>query len=125
MTKKLLPLALLFAFMTGCQSLPQREPVIVPPKVMRSVDFTIPSRVSRRMSQGESLDLVLKLYVNKNGTVDKVSIQKSSGHRHLDRNAIMQARKMIFHAATKDNKFIESTVRLPIVYKLHRDDMLH
>ncbi|MGO2340363.1 MAG: energy transducer TonB [Psychrobacter sp.] len=121
--KKTLPLVLLFAFMIGCQSLPQREPVIVPPTVMRSVDFTLPSQASRRMNFGESVDLILKLNINKKGTVDRASIQKSSGNRHLDRKAIIQARKMIFHAATEDGKFIESTVSLPIVYKVVEADM--
>ena len=123
--KKTLPLVFLFAFMTGCQSLPQREPVIVPPTVMRSVNFTLPSQASRRMNFGESLDLILTLNINKKGTVDKASIQKSSGDRYLDRKALIQARKMIFHSSTEDGKFIESTVSLPIVYKMVRDDMYH
>lgn len=32
---------------------------------------------------------------------------------------------MIFHAATEDGKFIESTVSLPIVYKMVEVDMHH
>ncbi|MGO1375298.1 MAG: TonB family protein [Psychrobacter sp.] len=92
---------------------------------MRSVDFTLPSQASRRMNFGESLDLILTLNINKKGTVDRASIQKSSGNRHLDRKATIQARKMIFHAATEDGKFIESTVSLPIVYKMVEVDMHH
>ena len=125
MAKRNLLLVLLFAFMTGCQSLPQREPVIVPPKVMRSVVFILPSQASKMMNFGESLDLILTLNINKKGTVDRASIQKSSGNRYLDRKAIIQARSMIFHAATKNGKFIESTVSLPIVYEMVRDDMHH
>ena len=125
MTMKFLPLVFLLAFVTGCQSLPNREPVIVPPKVMRSVNFTLPSQVSRMVNSGESLDLILKLNINKNGKVDRAIIQKSSDNRHLDRNAIRQARRMMFHPATKDGKFVESTATLPIVYKTLEGDMHH
>ena len=121
MTMKYIPLIFLFAFMTGCQSLPQREPVIVPPTVMRSVNFILPSQTSRMMNHGESFNLVLKLNINKKGTVDRSSIQKSSGNRHLDRKAMMQARRMIFNAATEDGKFVKSTATLPITYEIPED----
>lgn len=109
--------------MTGCQSLPKREPIIVPPKVMRSVDFILPFQASRKMDYGESLDLVLKLYINKNGIVDKANIQKSSGNQYLDRKAIVQARGMKFHPATEDGKFVDSTAILPIFYEISKDTM--
>ncbi|WP_413786351.1 energy transducer TonB [Psychrobacter immobilis] len=116
MTMKYIPLIFLFAFMTGCQSLPHTEPVIRAPEILQSVSFNLPNQILRRVPSKESYMVILLLSIDKHGTVDSINIKKSSGYKSIDRHAMRQARQMTFKAATKDNKFVRSNVTLPITY---------
>ena len=119
--KKTLPFLLLFAFMTGCQSLPQREPVIVPPTVMRSVSFHPSRRTLQKIKPAGIYQISLDLSIDKYGKVDNIRIKKSSGNELLDKYSTRRAKRIIFHAATEDGEFVQSTATLPITYEISED----
>lgn len=127
MMMKVLPPMFLLVFVTGCQSVPNREPVIVPPTVKQAVslNLSLDHRALRSIDTPGTYKVILELTINKRGKVDNIIVKKSSGHRYLDKKATIQAREMIFYAATKDGKFVKSTAILPIVYEIPEDYMYH
>ena len=121
MTMKFLPLVFLLVFVTGCQSLPQREPVIVSPTVMRSVSFKPSSRTLKKIEPAGTYQVSLYLNIDKYGKVDNIRIKESSGNKLLDKHSTRRAQRIIFHAATEDGKFVKSTATLPITYEIPED----
>lgn len=115
---RLLPLICAYVLLSGCQSLAVREPVIRPPEVLRQAEFKIPDRARRVLGSNMEYSVVLHILIDKYGNISSISIAKSSGNISLDRQAKRDAMSMQFTAGTKDNKFVVSTVTLPISYKI-------
>ena len=113
---KLLPFIFAGILISGCQSLAIREPVIKPAEILRQPQFTVPHRAARRLHSGTEYQVILSMLIDKSGKINSISVAKSSGIKSLDRGALLDARKMVFRAGTRDNKFIATKVTLPISY---------
>ena len=74
-----------------------------------------PALARRRGMQGR---VILNVRVNASGTVDTVSILKSSGFRVLDISALNCVRKWRFIPARRGDKNISSLVQVPVRFSL-------
>lgn len=64
--------------------------------------------------------VLLQVRVQANGTAGQISVQQSSGHEMLDESAIEQVRHWHFIPATRDGKPIESSVVVPVEFKISK-----
>jgi periplasmic protein TonB len=76
-----------------------------------------PRIAKNRGYQGQVLLLVT---VSKEGTVKKVTISKSSGHKVLDKSALKTVTQWHFYPGTKDGKPVKMSVTIPIRFNLKR-----
>ena len=87
------------------------------PKYKTNPDPLYPRIAKKRGYQGQVLLLVT---VSKQGTVKKVTISKSSGHKVLDKSALKTVKQWHFYPGTKDGKPVEMSVTIPIRFNLKR-----
>lgn len=73
---------------------------------------------SRRLKE-EGL-VLLSVYVNNAGNVEKIEIKKSSGFERLDNTALNTVKNWRFIAAKKDQQFVSSWVQVPINFILEK-----
>ncbi|MBI1394717.1 MAG: TonB family protein [Betaproteobacteria bacterium] len=83
---------------------------------VRPPETTYP-RISLRMR--ETGDLVLRLLVAEDGTVQKVLVQKSSGHPRLDNAAKDAAEKAVFRPYIENGHAVPVWVLVPFSFKLN------
>ena len=69
----------------------------------------------RRGYQGRVL---LEVLVRRDGTVGSIRLSKSSGHETLDRTAIKEVEKWLFHPAKRGDELVEMWVKIPIRFQL-------
>jgi len=74
--------------------------------------------IARR--QGREGETLLRVLVGVDGRALKVEINRSSGHRELDRAAMIAVRGWRFRAAMEGGVAIESWVEVPIAFSLDR-----
>ncbi len=74
-----------------------------------------PRECRRRGQQGE---VRLRLQISAAGRVISVEIIQSCGHRLLDRAALRSVRSLQFSPATRDGRAVDTTLDLPLVYRL-------
>lgn len=74
--------------------------------------------IARR--QGREGETLLRVLIGVDGRALKVEINRSSGHRELDRAAIIAVRDWRFRAAMEGGVAIESWVEVPIAFSLDR-----
>jgi protein TonB len=92
-----------------------REGTVVAPRLVDTPAVPYPVRARRLGWEGR---VVLELVVSARGTVEKVTIATSSGHRVLDRAAAAAARHWRFRPATRGGRPIAHTVRVPVDFAL-------
>ena len=84
--------------------------------------------------QGQGVRSLLRLYIDRpegvtlddcervsrqvSGVLD-VEVERSSGNRNLDREAVKAARRWRFNPEVRDGKKIASRVRVPVEFKLN------
>ena len=78
--------------------------------------FSFPARARRGARSGETFRVVLVLQVNKQGSIDNVSLVQSSGNAALDRDAQQQVLSGKFKPFTKNGVPVVGNVTLPISY---------
>lgn len=81
-------------------------------------NFSFPSRAERGARSGDTFTVVLVLRVNKQGSIESVSVSKSSGNREIDRAAQQQVRQGRFKPFTKEGIARVGNVTLPIRYQM-------
>ena len=74
-----------------------------------------PRECRRRGQEGE---VRLRLQISAAGRVISVEIIQSCGHRLLDRAAMRSVRSLQFVPATRDGRAVDTTLDLPLVYRL-------
>ena len=79
-------------------------------------NFSFPARARRGARSGETFRVVLVLQVNKQGSIDNVSLAQSSGNAALDRDAQQQVLSGKFKPFTKNGVPVVGNVTLPISY---------
>jgi protein TonB len=110
---------------------PARKPVVVPPPqpkppteeyipvtqptLAMQAMHTYPPEAARRHQQGT---VILMLYINGNGTLDKVEILKSSGFPLLDAAAIKEMKQSRFEPAMDGAIPIRSRAQASVTYRL-------
>lgn len=89
--------------------------VDAPAGLRRSI---IPKYPRSSRQRGEEGQVRLKLTVDASGVVTRVLVAVSSGFEALDAAAVKAARAAMFNPARRNGRAVESTVNLPIVFKL-------
>lgn len=64
--------------------------------------------------------VVLLVLVGTNGDVLQVKVDKSSGHRELDRAAVKAAKSWRFNPGTKDGVPYKGWARVPVTFNLQQ-----
>lgn len=82
---------------------------------LRNPEPVYPVSARRRGEQGT---VMLKVLVTREGTAASVSVDKSSGSAALDRAAVEAVRKWRFAPARRGTDAVESSVLVPIVFRL-------
>ena len=75
-----------------------------------------PREEARRGVEGTT---VLIVSIDANGNVLDVEVEKTSGNRNLDREAVKTARRWRFNPEVRDGKKVASRVRVPIEWSLN------
>jgi periplasmic protein TonB len=110
---------------------PSPKPVVIPPPQPKppteeyvpvtqptfaeQAQHVYPSEAARRHQQGS---VVLMLYINGNGTLDKIEIVKSSGFPLLDAAAIKEMKQSRFQPAMDGAIPIRSRAQASVTYRL-------
>ncbi|MBB3107178.1 colicin import membrane protein/protein TonB [Psychrobacter luti] len=81
-------------------------------------NFSFPERAAKRARSGDTLNVVLVLRVNKQGSIDSVRIVQSSGNAIVDKEAQRQVRSGKFKPFTKNGVPVVGNVTLPIAYAI-------
>lgn len=76
-----------------------------------------PPEENRRGIEGTT---VLIVSIDASGGVLDVSVEKSSGNRNLDREAVKAAKRWRFNPETRDGRKVASRVRVPVEFVLGR-----
>jgi len=77
-----------------------------------------PYAARRRGMQGR---VIIDVRVDRDGEVREAAIASSSGYRILDRAALEAVRQWTFAPARRGDRPVESTIAVPIVFKLEQD----
>lgn len=75
---------------------------------------------AKALRYGWEGDVWLKVDVNRNGFVDTISVDRSSGYPVLDRAAIRTVRKWLFEPARIGPEPTDGSVRVPVRFKIKR-----
>lgn len=81
-------------------------------------NFNFPSRAERGASSGDTFTVVLLMLVNKQGSIENVSISRSSGNREIDRAAKQQVKQGRFKPFMEGGIARVGNVTLPVSYKV-------
>lgn len=84
----------------------------------RRITPEYPSLALRRREEGT---VVLTLFINERGKLDKAEVKESSGHSLLDEAAVMAAKYSTFFPATTDGKPVKCKVEVPYTFKLSNE----
>ena len=82
-------------------------------------NFSIPPAVVRRLNPGDRLRVMVRLTVDKSGTVTSATLAKSSGNTALDNYTVNTAKKGKFNPFTKGGQPVVGVVTLPIDYQVN------
>ncbi len=86
------------------------------PAYLKRNDPEYPARARRARQQGT---VVLALYINELGSLDKVELVQSSGHAALDEAALDAEKKSRFRPAYRGNQPVPSRAEVPYHFKLN------
>jgi len=85
------------------------------PKVISKIDLDYPLSAQLNRVEGQVL---IAVFVTKQGKPEEVRLIESSGHKDLDEAALKFARNVVFEPAELDGKPVSSWTRLLLRYKL-------
>ena len=99
---------------------PEREDIVKEIQVDEDSKFNHPPvypKLSKRLK--EQGIVILRVKISELGSIEKVSIDESSGFSRLDNAAIKAILKWRFYAATHNGKPIQQESLIPIEFQLH------
>jgi protein TonB len=108
--------ALLLLTLIGCAEEPPQTP---PQQLAAASPFHYPEELWDADVEGET---TLRLFVNPDGAVDSVRIEKPSGYAAFDSSAVRGARSLRFTPARRGEEPIGSWVLLPVRFDMPRGD---
>lgn len=85
------------------------------PRLRKKFKINYP-QVAKRLRLSGSL--MLKIQILKNGRVGEIEVLKGSGMRILDKAAIESVKTWLFYPATKNDRPVNSRIKVPITFKL-------
>jgi periplasmic protein TonB len=101
------------------QAPPRRVPVFAS-ALPRRESCSAPAYPDAERDRGVEGTLRLRLVVGPDGTVRSVDVADTSGSRALDAAAVEAVRGWLFDPATEDGVPVESTVLLPVTFRIRR-----
>ena len=87
------------------------------PRYQLNAPPTYPGLARKRGQEGT---VFLKVLVNKEGRVDELEIETSSGFTLLDRAAVSAVRKWSFEPGRRGEERVPMWVRVPVIFKLNK-----
>lgn len=108
-------LLLIAGFTAACE---EPEP-ITPPRQLPGSPFHYPEELWDAGIEGET---VLRLWVNEEGAVDSVEVDRASEHAAFDSAAVSGARELRFQAAQQAGEAVGTWVLLPVQFDLPSGD---
>ena len=87
------------------------------PRYQLNAPPTYPGLARKRGQEGT---VFLKVFVNKEGRVDELEIETSSGFTLLDRAAVSAVRKWSFEPGRRGEEMVPMWVRVPVTFKLNK-----
>jgi TonB family protein len=87
------------------------------PRYQLNVPPVYPGLARKRGQEGK---VILQVLVNREGRVDDLEIDDSSGHSLLDRAAETAVRKWLFEPGKKGEEKVQMWVRVPVFFKLKK-----
>ncbi|CAN5852703.1 hypothetical protein BH23GEM6_BH23GEM6_27340 [soil metagenome] len=109
--RRLLP-SLTILVISGCGG---EEVELTPPQQLTGSPFHYPEELWDAEVQGET---VLRLFVNQQGTVDTVQVERASGYEAFDSAAVRGARELRFEPAARGEEPVSVWVLLPVRFDL-------
>lgn len=100
---------------------PEPAPVIVPPRIDASYRGNVAPPyppASRRL--GEAGTVILKIFVNVDGSVGEVTLGKSSGYSRLDQAAMQTVKRWKLIPARRGSEPFATWYTLPLEFKLEK-----
>jgi protein TonB len=85
------------------------------PRYRLNTPPTYPNLARKRGHQGT---VVLQVFVNRQGRIDDIRLDESSGYSMLDRAAVNAVKKWIFEPGRRNNKTVSMWVRVPVTFRL-------
>jgi protein TonB len=85
------------------------------PRYQLNLPPTYPGLARKRGQEGT---VILQVLVSKEGGVDDLRIETSSGFRLLDRAAVIAVQQWLFEPGQRDDKRVEMWVKVPVTFKL-------
>jgi len=110
LVRRLLPV-LAVLVMSGCEE----EVEIDPPQQLAGSPFHYPEDLWDAGVQGET---ILRLFVNQQGAVDTVQVERESGYEAFDTAAVRGARELRFEPALRGEAPVSVWVLLPVRFDL-------
>ena len=107
--------SLLLLGLSACE---EAEPV-TPPRQMPGSPFHYPEELWDAGVEGET---VLRLWVNPEGAVDSVLVERTSEYPAFDSAAVNGARDLLFEAARQGDTVVGAWVLLPVQFDLPGGD---
>ena len=115
------PIAVAFVtLLIGASACAEAEPV-TPPRQMPGSPFHYPEELWDAGVEGET---VLRLWVNPEGEVDSVQVERTSEYPAFDTAAVNGARDLHFEAARQAGEAVGAWVLLPVQFDLPGSDSL-
>jgi periplasmic protein TonB len=91
------------------------EVELTPPQQLTGSPFHYPEELWDAEVQGET---VLRLFVNQQGAVDTVQVERASGYESFDSAAVRGARDLRFQPAVRGEEPVSVWVLLPVRFDL-------
>jgi protein TonB len=106
------------------QAAPAPVPPTAPPTPVIYNDVSLNNPKTRyppvALQRGWEGTVLLLVQVLSSGTAGEITVQKSSGHELMDESAMEQVRQWRFTPATRHGRPIESSVLIPVDFKINK-----
>ena len=104
----------------GCAHNIEKEENFIPPTVKNQPRLIYPRAAQENHYTGSAK---INITVSKKGTVDKVSVRKSSGYEVLDHSALEYCKDLIFNPAIRNGEPVNSRVEWEIKFNFTEKNM--
>jgi len=114
---KNLAIAIVCLVLAGCESIPPKKkanPIVLPKYNINPTPVYSPES----QAAGEQGKVLLNLFINAQGFVQKAELKASSGYSRLDQSAINAVKNWRFIPAKRGEQSVDSWIVVPVLFSL-------